>query len=336
LVAQREALDAWEDGKEALEEGVPERAADHFLEALGHQPGDPILVTWHAVALAEGGQREQALTKLEEVLARQPGLHEARYYRANYLAQRGDIEHAAEDLLYLYQRGVLDVPRVRQDATISAFLTHPAMAFLPKVSLSVTTTMQTQGAFEGTMVPAQLRVESPWQEPIRVTGSFSGPVEMRSVFERWEQNSGGLALDLTYRLRVMGKGEVTQGPWSVEQGTRTEELEAVRFLAVGRDEDGEAPGQVLQAHTPSFLLTRIGEARARVEGRSVDVRLGGSERVKLDPPSARVPVRYVKEDPQGVRVTVERHLDLPKGEVKVHVMLGPRVMETTRVFIPVN
>jgi hypothetical protein len=228
------------------------------------------------------------------------------------------------------------VQTVRDDDAFSAFLTHPSMGFLPEVALSVTANMQTQGAFEGTMVPVHLRVESPWQEPILVSGGFVGPVELRSVFERRGEESGGLSLDLTYRLHVMGKGEVTQGPWRVEQGARRQDLDAVSFLAVGKDEDEAAAVRVLEAHTPSALLARIGEGRARVEGRDIEVRLGGSERVKLEPPSGQVPVRYVKEDPQGVRVTVERHLDLPRGEVKVHVMLGPRVMETTRVFIPVN
>ena len=336
LVAQREALDAWEDGKQALEGGMPGLAANHFLNALEHQPGDRVLMTWHAAALAEGGESEAAFTKLDLVLGRHPDLSEARYYRAIYQAQQGDITQAAEDLTYLYQRGVLDVQKVRSEEAFTDFLTHPAMAFLPEIALSVTASMQTQGAFEGTMVPVQLRVESPWREPIQVSGGFVGPVELRSVFERWGEDSGGLSLDLTYRLRVMGKGEVTQGPWTVEQGPRRQEVEAVTFLAVGKDEDREAPVQELEAYTPSALLARMGEGRARVVGRDVEVRLGGSERAKLEPQSAQVPVRYVKEDPQGVRVTVERHLNLPGGEVKVHVMLGPRVMETTGVFIPVN
>ena len=336
LQAQKQALDAWERGERALNEGQAVLAARHFSEARSFQPDDPVLRIWHAEAMAAQGKWGRAVTELGEVLARHPEQHQARYYRALYLAESGDGEEAGRELAWLQSRGELDVQEVRSEIAFAPFLEQEAWAFLPSESLLVTAELPAQGAFEGTMVTARLLMESPWSTPVQVSGEFVGPVAFRSVLERDRAHGGGLFREVTYRLRVMGAGTVVQGPWAIEQEGRREVVEPVTFLAVGKDEEEDGPSVTLSARTPSMLLADMAGARVRAVGGGVDIQLSGSERVRLEPSSSEVPVRYVHESQDGTRVTVERHQGLPAGRIRVDILLGPQVVETQWVLIPVN
>lgn len=319
LVAQREALEQWREGKALLEEGAAEEAERRFEAALEHRPDDPVISAWRAQAVARQGDLDRAVALLDAVLARHPRFAEARYNRAAYLARLGDPEAAAADLERALEDGAGRARDVLDDPDFEPHLDHPAFAFLPRHTLLVAVDAPEGPAFLGNRVDVRLRVLGTTGELARVSAeSASGPVRLLSVVEDVIATSEGEGRDLTYTFEVVGPGEVVLGPLDVQANGHGAEVPAITFRTVGPD-GSEAPEvPALDLRTPSELGTGQPDATAVWRAPELRVKAAQGDRVQVDPDPGTPTIRMeLRERGRPTWMLLRWTLESPPARVKV-------------------
>ena len=109
------SLSAYDRGQQALEEGMPLRAADAFEAAAEADPARPVLRQWQAWALDKGGESQAAIEVLDAAIQAYPEATDLRYNRAALRARQGHLKRAAADLRWLYAKDVVQPVEVADD-----------------------------------------------------------------------------------------------------------------------------------------------------------------------------------------------------------------------------
>lgn len=283
------SLAAWEDGVAALEAGDPGAARADLQQAREAWDG-PVLMAWEARAAAESGDLEGAVGLLDEALALQPGLAEARYNRAAYLARLGRLEEAGRELRVALDAGARPAREVLEDPDFAEHLGHPSFAFLPRSWLQVAVEAPREPVFWGSEVSVRLRVLGAEEEPVEVrVPEVELPLQLVEVVEEALPSTAGLQRDVVLTYRVTGAGELALGPLEIAAGRHVQAVPAVE-LVLTAPEGREAVLHPLRAETPSALRGEREVPAVWRDGGSTWVLLGRGARVRREP--AR-PVRHV-------------------------------------------
>lgn len=241
IVAAGAAVEAWREGRRALDDGRPDQAIEHFRAALEARPGDDLLRTWEAVAWQQKGESGRALALLDEAIGNAPGLGSARYLRAQLRASE-DPAGAASDLAAALRAGVTTRHRARRDPDLAPLLGHPAASFLPKDPLSLVQRGPEDAVFRGGEFALSLEIQGlaegvPWS----VSGTIQGPARLIKVQEEEVVDGAGEpGVRLTWVLRSDGPGLVRWDPTEVSHEGAVVRTAAMEVSVLGP----EAPGVV--------------------------------------------------------------------------------------------
>lgn len=323
LRARHDAIEAWEKGVRQLEAQDATAASRSFARALESQPGDPLLLAWEATALAQAGQLDQAIERLDRALEEQPNLVEARYNRAAYHARRGDPEAAAEDLATALQGGISLLPRdVLEDADFQPYLDHPAfVAVLPAETLTVAVEGPPGTVFRGSEFDVRLRIAGGGRDAIGVTAEeVRGPASLVEVIEDLVPSTEGPFRDITWRFRATGAGELTLGPFHVYAGTRTVMADPLVVRAAappGKEDPG--PAAPLTLRTPRELARQLVAPAARLHEEGLLVMAKPGAKVEVIPSPTGEPVRYELRE-RGQPVWVLWHWTKAAPDVRVKIL----------------
>lgn len=317
LTAQKSALDAWRRGQTALTAGDPKGAAAAFDEALGFQPDDPLLLAWKAKALADQGDLDAAIAVMDRVLAANPGLVEARYNRAAWLARLGKPDDAAVDLELALAGGLEKLPRdVLDDPDFAPYLDHPAFAkIIPHAALTVGVDKPEGAVFFGSEFDLRYRVLGAADAVVAFQfDALTGPFALVEAFEDSSPSTDGPLRDLTFRFRATGAGDVTIGPATVTAGRRSGRVELVTVPAKappGRESATEpAPKALL---TPREALAGHPIPAAWRDGDALFVAAAAADVVRIAPDANTLPVRYEIRDASAPQSVILRWETVPAG-----------------------
>jgi len=284
LRAQRRALDAWEEGKAALEAGRHDEASAAFQEALGAQPGEPLLLAWRARAEAEAGDVDGAIRSLDQALETRPGFPEARYHRASLLARAGRPAEAGPDLRRALEDGASTPMAARRDPDFAPYLDHDAFDFLPDSSLVVVVDPLPERAFRGSEVPLQVAVtDLADADLLSVEGLVHGPVSLRRSVEDRASNAEGTSVLLRWDLVLTGVGPVTVGPLSFRLRGEQHTSDSVAFDAVGPEGEAAAEPQRWRLSSATQLGADLELDRPVRRGDRVFVRTEVTSKVATKP-----------------------------------------------------
>ncbi len=278
LADQRQALVLWEQGKQALEHGDAVLALQHFAEARRQRPEDALLLAWEAQALAQKGDLQQAILRLDQALLLEPKLLEARYNRAAWLARSGNHLEAAQALAPLITLGEVAPDQVKDDPDFSAALQGPFFAFLPKESVEMTMRAPAESAFWGSQFDLTLSVEGGGVEPARLHLPVDGPVTPVALVE--DLNASGRTIVLT--VKVQGEGTISLGPVRLSvDGQRLEQERVVVTAIAPEDKETRANLPEVMPIPPSLLLDWMPELGARSVAGELWIRTSPADRVEF-------------------------------------------------------
>jgi hypothetical protein len=292
LITRRRALDAWEEGKAALELGRAGAARAHFEAALEARPGDPLLEAWRARAEAATGDLDTAIATLDVVLRKRPAFAEARYNRAAYLARAGRLDEAGPELERALAAGGFEARAVLDDPDFQPHLDHPALSFLPAAPVEValkgpggSTFLNSEAEVRLEVVGrdlADLQVEAP---PVR------GPFRLGRVdVHRTLAEVGDDQVVVTWGLLATGAGEARVGPVTVRAGARSAQADSVVVQAL-------APPDHATPEPRPFRLSTPGQMAASAPGAGPAAwRHGTSLRVR-QPVDVKMQVDGLPDDP---------------------------------------
>ncbi len=270
LRAQRRALDAWEEGRAALDAERPDDARGAFDRALKERPGDLILLAWRAQAEAAAGDLAAAVATLDLVLDAEPDFAEARYHRAAYLARAGRPEEAGPDLRRALEDGAGVPLQVLKDPDFRPYRSHDAFSYLPASALLVAAKPLPDRAFRGSEVPVEITVAALTDpDALAVEGLVHGPVDLRRSVEDRTPGPDGTTVALRWDLVLTGAGPVVVGPLSfrLDGEQHTESAHTVQSVVPGaRSPDPER-------------RWRLGSATGLGEGLELDQPVRRGERV---------------------------------------------------------
>jgi len=293
LMALQDAVEHWEAGAEAMDDGDGALALQHFRKARQVRPSDSLLGAWEARAMAEQGDVQGAIAVLDEVLGELPAFAEARYNRAAYKARLGDAPGAAADLRRAIEDGACRGRDVLSDPDFAGLLGHPDMAFLPSDVLQVTVEAPDESAFWGSEVAVVMRIIGAKPGPVAVRAeAVDGPLSMLSVFEDARDSTEGPYREITWSMRVAGAGPVVMGPFHVSSGDHIQHVEAVRFEAKAPPGKEEANIELpVSFATVLEVGGQMQPASMRYDGDRLFVKYQAGDRVVLTPPVSP-PIRY--------------------------------------------
>jgi len=285
LRAQRQALDAWEEGEAALAAGRASDAREAFGRGLEARPSDPILLAWRAQAEASDGDLEGAVATLDAVLEAQGDFAEARYHRAALLARIGRPEEAGPDLRRAIEDGASSARQARADPDFRPFVDHDAFGFLPDSSLLVVVEPLPERAFRGSEVPVIATVRDLADpDALDVQGLVRGPVDLRRSVEDRRRGPDGTTVHLRWDLVLAGTGPVSVGPLSFRVEGEQHTTVASTVQAVGPE--GEATTDPARWRLAS--ATRLGAHLAldqpQIREDRVFVRADPTSQVTTEPP----------------------------------------------------
>ena len=290
LLAVKNAVDAWDDGVEALDAGEAEQAVSDFQRGLAARPDDVLLLAWRARAEAGAGHLEVAVDTLEQVLRARPDFVEARYNRAAYLARLGRLNEAGPELRLALEGGAGRPEDVLGDPDFVAHLGHPALQFLPRQALKVMVEGRDSDAFWASEVPIRLLVLGNGDAEVTLElDQVQGPAEVVKVVQDLVQTTDGPSTEVVWTLRITGAGPVELGPWTVTSGGRRATYPALKFHAVAPKDRAEPTARL---RGPLVLPQVIAGARDDLEGWSQDgrrwIKVKPGDRVVLPGPSLRL------------------------------------------------
>lgn len=215
----RDALEAYDAGRRALDQGRPAEAAAAFAEARAHDPRTALLALWQAHALARAGDVAGAEAVAGEALGVDPSLHLARYQRAAYRARLGRLDASAADLGPALRAGVVAPLQAAADPDFQPHLGHAAFAgMLPPSPVLVDLAGPVGAVFVGGDVEIKLAVSAarPLSFSLAAEGADPGCLRLeRVVEERWPSRAVAVSL-LRLRYRAVAACDATVGPFRVD------------------------------------------------------------------------------------------------------------------------
>ncbi len=219
LAQLSEALQHYDAGRAAVEQGDWAGAAVSFAAASARHPESPTLLGWHALALMETGQDAAARALLDRAVANHPDVLDLRYNRAVLAARTGDLQRAAADLRYLYSQSLLDPTEAGEDPAFAPLAQDPALAALvPTPQIRLQGTGEAGAVLLGDRYTLELLIESLAGAPLTIEniGQQSTLLQhIRTVEDvlgeqgRWTQRL------VTVEWRARAGGEESIGPWLV-------------------------------------------------------------------------------------------------------------------------
>lgn len=272
--SEARALALFERGQDLLRDGDALQAAERFGEAAEIDPLRPVLRSWQAYALAQGGEPAAAIALLEGPGAPALSPHD-RYNLAAWHARLGEDESA----LALLAAAVSDEPSFREglrdDPDFARLLEDGALsAGLDRVELRAVMLGEEGAILAGEPYDLELNVQPgnaflrlSWDEPL--PGGFT---LQRAIDER-SGGGGPEGLRLVrYRVRTSVGGEGSLGPWSLHAGDEEAAIGAVPWQAV------VPPGVELDAPAEPWVLDPVWwtprEALAGLEPGAAEARHG--------------------------------------------------------------
>ena len=313
LVSQRDAIAAWERGRQALSDGEPGQARTHFQEARQVRPRDGLLLAWEARAAAEAGDLDSAILLLEEGLALQGGVAEARYNLAAYLVRAERPGEAARHLQQALVDGQLSPRDVLDDADFAEVLAHPAFAFLPVATLEADLDLPDSAVFWGSQATVELSVKGA-RSPV-VSGQIAGPVELVSGIWDVSGPPGDRIHRYAWTVVVRGEGEVTVQDLSVRDGDRSLPIQRAQFAATAPPGKPAFAERVIALPTPEgatdLELPGVNGGAGRAVARAKSV-----QKVSIEPDGGRIQ-RFEQREEGRTIWTLHRWEDLKPGSYEV-------------------
>ncbi len=271
LAAQRSAAERWHEGKASLDAGAPDQARQHFVAAQSHR-SDALLIGWEAQAMAEAGDLEGAVARMEDALRLAPPFAQGRYNRAAWLVRLRRPDQAAPELRRAIADGGAQALEVLEDPDFADVLQHPAFSFLPSEALSIAIDRPPPTAFWGTEVVVRLRLRGLVRPPVTVASpDVVGPAILVRASEVWMATSDPEpGVDLEWTLKVVGAGRIELGPFQVQSGLHTGGTASVVVEAQAPPGKTPPSGRPVQLLQPGELAQRVGpDAAANLDGRLV-------------------------------------------------------------------
>jgi len=256
---QRVALDAWREAHAAAEAGSPAIAVSRVNEALTVQPKDVNLLAWRAQWLAQSGDVEAAKSQLDALLADHPLYDEARYRRALLHAKHGDPALCASDLKVLLENKAVTRKELREEEAWAEHMQRAEFSFLAAQPPAMSVRYRERAMYAGTDFRWTVNVRGEDLRELALTAMVNGPVRLVSTEERWMLVQGESALDIDFRFRSMGPGSLTQGPVTIRTpaGSVTSDARTVTIEGVVVD-----PPNTSLERTLSLPSARIFEMEA--------------------------------------------------------------------------
>ncbi|MDP2306400.1 MAG: tetratricopeptide repeat protein [Pseudomonadota bacterium] len=215
------SLDAWDDGREALEDGRPADAVTAFATARTHDPGSVAIRLWEAKALADAGALEEADARLSELVHADPAVGVAWYNRAAYRARANRLPEAAADLSQALTLGARSALEAADDPDFAAALAHPAFAgILPAQPLEATVTGPDGAVYVGSRYTLEFTISAlPAAEiSIERSGADPGCLRLQRIVQDDHGEAGRTTRRLAVDLRAEGPCDSTLGPFVVTAG----------------------------------------------------------------------------------------------------------------------
>jgi hypothetical protein len=226
-----DALEAYDRGWLAMQQGEPIEAVAAFSAAATKDPDRPVLRSWEALALVEAGQRDRALARLNAALTLFPDDGVLRYQRAAVLSQGGNLAGAAKDLRWLYANDQVNPIEVGEDPDFLPLRTEPIYAELvPTAQVEASVTGEDGSVLVGDLYTANFFVTSRTGVPIRIENRGTQTTSLaleRLVEDVKYRDDLWTKSHLQAEFRAMAPGRLAAGPWLVEAGgagTLTERL----------------------------------------------------------------------------------------------------------------
>jgi hypothetical protein len=215
------SLDAYDDGREALEKGRPEDAVKAFAAARSHDSGSVALRLWEAKALADAGQLDTADAQLSELVHADPSIGVAWYNRAAYRVRAGRLPEAASDLQKALSLGARSALEAAADPDFAPALAHPAFAgILPAQALEATVTGPDGAVFVGSRYTLEFTLSAlPTAElSIERSGADPGCLRLQRIVQDDHAEAGRTTRRLAVDLRAEGPCAAPLGPFVVTAG----------------------------------------------------------------------------------------------------------------------
>lgn len=232
----RDALEAWGQGRDALEAGKPADAVDHFVRARAQDPRSPALALWEARARADAGDLGGAERVLDAAVVATPELAEAWYNRAAYRARQGHLDAAAADLEVALARGAASPFAAAADPDFAPHLDHPAFArLLPPAPLVARAEGPEGAVWVDGQVEVRIRMHGlAAQAPtLRFPEAAPAGLVLQRVVEddRVEGDVAMREVVLWYRARAPTEARV--GPFVIQAGSAQVVLDPVAVKVEG-------------------------------------------------------------------------------------------------------
>lgn len=330
LAPLHDAVVAWDEGIALLDKGDAAGARERFAIARTHRPGDVLLAAWEAKALADLGQLDEAIARMDDVLAAAPGFAEARYNRAAWRVRRGDhleeggVTEIADELHRAIAEGAASSRAVLDDPDFAELVGRPEFDFLPEEPLTVAVEAPEGTVFWGSEFAVRFRIAGAGDGPIGVTAeNVQGPLQLVSVIDDRNPSTQGTFRDLTWTFRVLGAGDVLLGPFHAWTGDLRTVIDPISLTAAAPE--GKVAPDPLPAYdfqTPSERAGRALAPSARVDDDGLSIMYVPGDRVVIDPPLAGEPVRYELRERSRTRWTLDHYRGAGTDGVRVKVMRG--------------
>jgi len=300
---RRRALDAYAEGRAALDAGDTVGARAAFARARGHDPGSPALLLWEARAADAAGDARAVEALLAEGMKRWPDHTELRWTHAALLARGGRGAEAAAVLRSLLAQGLVDPVDLAADPDFAALRADPATAGLFAAAAPQVDVVAEEGAvLVGDPWELELRVVGPPGE-VALRGTPPPPgLELERVVEEMVVDGRRVRRVLRFAWRAVSPMDAPWGPLAVHAGDAPPvalPVLPVLVRAVGGRVAGGAPVAAPDLPpVPSALAGPEGVvAGARRIGAFVLVIAPAGGRVEVEgaPPGAELELRVAGE-----------------------------------------
>jgi len=258
---QGRALDRFEEGRRALDEGRAGVAAEAFARAAELDPGHGLLRSWQALALARAGRIEEAIALLEEP-GRAGGLAPFDLYNLGAWNARLGREEAA--LAWLEQALAAD-PALRtalgEDADLAWLRERelfrsriggekPTAAMLGEEGAILAGEPYDMELLVGAAGDASLALA--WGQPLPEGFALRRAVDTLSA----GAGGGSATRSIEYSVRCTRAGEGTLGPWTLRIGELDLEVPAVPWQAILPEGIRLDPPELAPPPAPEFWTPR--------------------------------------------------------------------------------
>lgn len=216
----REALAAYDAGRASLEAGRPDDAITSLTTATELDPRSAELWLWLGKAHADAGDHLSAIRSADKALGLAPDMLEARYDRACWRAQFGDLEGAAQDLSLAAQDARLDPFFVAMDPDLDPLRNDASYGHVvAKPVLPVRVEAPTEPAFLGSEVTVAVGVLHPVDQVAEFAMPVpAGPLSLRKVVEDHVVEGPMQRTELRLTWVATGAGTASVGPWTISAG----------------------------------------------------------------------------------------------------------------------